>query len=149
MDDASNRNVVMDELIVNSQHTKDMAHEIIDRMWDEDKYLRINIKTGKQRSNTMNACLHLYCAMLADKLNNSGQEMVWTTGENQIEIPWTMLSVKDNLWRPLQLAVTKEESSTKPSNEKYKFIYETLNRHTATKLGISIPWPSEESKNQP
>ena len=109
------------------------------------KYLRIDTKTGKQRTNLQNACLHLYCQQIADELTDRGVtfEMFFKQG---FEVPWTMEIVKENVWRPVQKARFNVESTTKPLTTEYQEIYEPINLKLAN-WGIEIPWPSKESLN--
>lgn len=139
----------MSEIIINSQAS---LYDHIDKLrlaFDKDKYLRLTVKTGKQRTLTQNACLHLYCQQVADALNSAGFDMR-TTIKNDVEIPWTDALVKDLMWRPVQKAITGQESTVKPKTSEYSEIYDVLNRHLINKLGISVAWPSKETmgKNQ-
>lgn len=96
-----------------------------------------------QRTNLQNRALHKYFSMLAEALNDAGYDMKKTL-KADVEIPWTAENVKNHLWRPIQIAMTGKQSSIaldtcEPSN-----IYEVLNRHLASKLGVSVPFPSDE-----
>ena len=93
-----------------------------------------------QRTLLQNRALHLYFQMVADKLNESGQD-VRQTLRHDIEIPWTEELVKDHLWRVLQKAMTKKESTTELDTKEISEIYEVLSRHLATKLGVDVPFP--------
>lgn len=137
----------MDDLIANSKYSLETAHQILDEMWEKHKYLRINIKTGKQRSLTMNRCLHLYLKMLADEMNKRGIEIQVQFGDEWVQIPCNEYILKEK-WRLIQVAYTGLESTTEPSNEEYKAIYEIFNRFTATNWGISLEWPHNKDKQQ-
>ena len=132
----------MPEVIINSQQSLDAFIEHTKMQWDQHKFLRVSVKTGKQRSPTMNRCLHLYCQLLADALNDGGLDFRETLKEG-VDVPWSMEMVKDHLWRHIQVVVTKKESTVKPTNAEYKEIYEILNRHISSKFGIYVPWPNK------
>lgn len=134
-----------DHWIVNSDAKLENYIQHLRGQYAEHKYLRCQVKTGKQRSDLQNNSLHLYCTQLAEALNNAGLDMrkVLKPG---VEIPWSMLAVKDKLWRPIQESMTGQESTTKPDRDEYPQIYETLNRHIASKFGISVAWPSKDKK---
>lgn len=117
--------------------------EYLREQYKKHKYLRVDVKTGKQRTNTQNACLHLYCQQIADELGDRGItfEKFFKAG---FEVPWTMEIVKENVWRPVQIAICGEVSTTKPLTTDYQKIYEPLNLKLS-EWGIEIPWPSKDS----
>ena len=45
-------------------------------------------------------------------------------------------------WRIIQVAQGLPESTTKLETKDVNTVYETLNRHSASKFGISVSWPS-------
>jgi len=82
-----------------------------------------------------------YFELLAIALNDAGLDQRAVL-KPSIEIPWTKHSIHDQLWCPIQGAMTGEESTTKLSTTEISDVYEVLNRHTAGKLGVSVEWPS-------
>lgn len=96
----------------------------------------------KQRTALQNRSLHKYCTMVATALNDSGHDMRRTL-KASIEIPWTPESVKEHLWRPIQIAMLNIESTTDLDSAQPSIIYDCLSRHLASKLGISVEWPHE------
>ena len=135
----------MNEIVINSESTRAAAHQILDDMLVKYGYLRLTVKTGRQRSGKQNSALHLYLRMLSDALNDAGYDQRKVLKEG-VDIPWTDTSAKNHLWRPIQEAMTGKESTTEPERGDYPKIYETLNRLTAQKFGISLPWPCQETK---
>lgn len=134
----------MSEQVINSQTSLDAYIDHLKGQWDKHKYLRVTVKTGKQRSLTQNACLHLYCTQLAYALNEAGLDFRATIKDG-VEVPWSPELAKEYLWRPIQKAVTGKDSTTKPERQEYNQIYEVLNRHISAKFGIFCAWPSKES----
>lgn len=138
-----------------------------------DRFLRDNLKGGKifltvsresicnlptaevvaiqeapkpsRRTLKQNSALHKFCDLLAEKLNDSGYDMRRTLKEG-VDIPWSGASVKEHLWRPLQIAITGDESTKKPTPAEYTKIYEVLSRHLGEKLGVHVEWPCEENQ---
>lgn len=129
---------------VNSNQSKADFMSAMEKLYDEHKFLRIEVKTGKQRTNRQNAALHLYLTQLAKALNDAGLDMKRTL-KQEVDIPWNMELAKQYLWRPIQKLETGKESTTQPEAKDYPLIYETLNRHLSDKFGISIPWPEMNS----
>lgn len=134
------------EAIINSKQSLDAYIEHLRNQFDKHKYLRLSMKNGKQRSLTQNRALHLYCQHVAESLNDGGLDFRQMLGKD-IEVPWTPELVKDHLWRVIQKAVTSHDSTTKPETGDYGKIYEVLNRHLSSKLGIFVAWPSKDSIN--
>jgi hypothetical protein len=100
------------------------------------------IRTAKQNSS-----LHKYLELLVVALNDSGWDMVNVMARisKTAGIPWTLGSAKERLFRPIMIAMFQTESSTKLDTKQMGQAYEALNFVTGDKLGVSIPWPSEES----
>lgn len=99
----------------------------------------------KQRTPTQNNCIHEFCQNLADALNDAGLDMR-AVMKPEAEIPWTMTSAKEHLWRSIQKAMFQKESTTELTTKECSEVYETLNRHIAQKFGVSVPWPDRFSK---
>lgn len=133
---------------VNSEHSLKCAQEYLATKWQEKKWLEMRLNFDKTRSIPQNSSLHLYCQQLADALNDAGHYFVITINKVETECNWTMERVKDFLWRPIQEAITKEKSTTRITTKETTIIYETLNRHTSSKLGVYVLWPSKETLGQ-
>ena len=97
------------------------------------------------RTPLQNASLHKYFDLLAEALNDAGQDMRRTLKES-VDIPWSKDSVKDHLWRPIQEAMTSKESTTELETHEVSEVYQVLNRHTGEKLGVTVPFPTEEER---
>ena len=113
---------------------------------EKHKYILWRWTTGKQRSELQSNALHLYCGQLAEELNSAGYDFMQVMN-NDAEIPWSKTSVKEFLWRPIQKSITGKSSTKLPSRDEYFQIYEALNRHIATRWGVSVPWPIDPDKN--
>ena len=130
--------------IINSKESLEAEIDRLRKSFEECKYLEIEVKhKGKARSNQQNKALHKYFDLLANALNDAGYDMKRTI-KPEIDVPWNAYLIKLLMWKPLQDAITGEESTAKAKRDDYTKVYEVLNRHTAQKLGISVPWPSNE-----
>ena len=89
---------------------------------------------------TQRNSLHKYLRNLADALNAAGLDMKKTL-KPQAEIPWTMETAKDHLWRPIQEAMGKPESTEDLGTVDPSEVYNVLQRHIAAKFGINVEWP--------
>ena len=133
------------ELLINSEQSLEAAIVQLRMQFNEKKYVKAKLSYGRSRTLTQNRALHKFCQMLADKLNEAGLDQKKVL-KPEVEIPWTQEAVKEHLWRPIQKAVTGLDSTTKPEASQYSDIYEVLNRHLTTKLGVHVPWPNKEEK---
>lgn len=129
------------KLLVNSDLAYAEALATLGREYLTNHYLMLDIKTGKQRTPTQNAALHVYCGLLADALSDAGYDRKVTTPIGQVSMPWTKDAVKENIWRPIQIALTNEQSTTAPLRKQYADIYDVIHRHMIETKGISVQWP--------
>ncbi len=83
--------------------------------------------------------------MLAEKLNDSGQDMRKTL-KPEIDIPWSMETIKELMFKPIIKAMFNVDSTTELDTKQISEAYEVLNRHTAQKLGVSVEWPHNEDR---
>ena len=135
--------------VVNSEKALYDHIDYLRSQFKKHKYLRVDTKTGKQRTPTQNKSLHLFCQQVADNLNDAG--ITYDTFFNDsFEVPWNMLTVKENVWRPLQKAICNIESTTEPLTTDYNEIYDYVNKKLSN-YGIFVPWPRKntwEDKNE-
>ena len=97
-------------------------------------------ESPEKRTLLQNKAMHKYFSMLSEALNEAGYDMKKTL-KPEIDIPWTPAMIKEHLWRPIQLAMTNKTSTTEQQTIDVSAVYETLNRHTSTKLGVSVGFP--------
>lgn len=93
-----------------------------------------------QRTIQQNKALHVFCELLAEALNDAGYDMKKTLKED-VEIPWNKDMIKEYIWRPVQKAMTGEESTTDLNTVNPSDIYAVINRHMSQKFGVHVPWP--------
>jgi hypothetical protein len=131
------------EQIINSEQSLEAYISYLRTQYGKHKYLRMTVKSGRQRSNTENAALHKFCTLLAEALNDGGFDFRLFIKDGY-PVPFTMGLVKDHIWRPIQKAVTGCESTTKPVRGQYGEIYDVLNVKLA-EHGIYVPWPCKDN----
>lgn len=90
---------------------------------------------------TQRKALHKFCEILANELNSAGLDMRATLKPG-VEVPWSKMTVKEYLWKPIEKAMLEKESTEDMTNKEVSEVYEVLNRHLSTKLGVSVPFPS-------
>ena len=130
-----------DTWLVNSPVTLENCIHQIRKEFDKNGFVHVKTESNKKRSLSQNNSLHLYCGWLAAALNDGGLDMMKVL-DTAAEIPWTGTSVKEQLWRPVQKAMTGKASTKDQNKAEFVDIYEVLNRHIAAKFGVSVEWPS-------
>ena len=106
--------------------------------------LEVNVdikKVIKSRSDLMNRALHLYYTHLANMLNSAGKDMRHTI-HHSVDIPWTPTSVKEYIWRPVQIAMYGKESTTEATDNEMCKIYDAIDRTISERTGVHCPWPN-------
>ena len=94
-----------------------------------------------QRTGRQNASLHLWIRRLAEAMDSAGMDMRTTI---KVPIRPTESNVKEEMVKPVLEAMWPEKHSTADlSTAQIGELYEVMNRFTAEKLNISIPFPSE------
>lgn len=96
-----------------------------------------------KRTIQQNKALHLYFTLLSDELNSAGLDMRKTL-KPEIAIPWTPETIKEYIWRPVQIAQLNKISTTELNSDEITKIWETLNRHFGERFGLYVPFPSVE-----
>ena len=132
----------MTGIVINSEKSLEDRIVFLREQFEKHKHLRVSILTGKQRSPSQNAALHVFCKLVADALNKGGFDFRVFIKDG-FPVPFSADLVKEYLWRPVQKAITSEISTTQPKFEEYYMIYDSLNVKLA-EHGIHVPWPVEK-----
>lgn len=106
--------------------------------------LVVDIKGERaKRTILQNKAIHKYCSLLADKFNDAGLDMMTVLKEKSVPVSWTMSSVKDVIWRPIQVAMFQTESTTKLETDQVSRVYKQIARHLSTNLQIDQSFPNK------
>ena len=137
-----------DTMTINSAVALHQAITQLTAQWSEHKYLEIEVRhKARQRTWTQNKALHVFLGQLADALNDSGYDMTVFPWRDGLELPWTMTSCKEYLWRPVQQAMTDKHSTTEISTVDPTIIHQALCRTIAERTGVVVPeWPTREGR---
>lgn len=101
----------------------------------------------KQRTGQQNNAMHKYFELLSEALNDAGYNVMQTM-KHDAEIPWNARLVKELIWRPVQIAAHDIESTAKLNKLQVSDVYETVNRHLADKVGVSVAFPCESDMSE-
>lgn len=95
--------------------------------------------------------IHKYFELVAEALNEAGisryeyAELVKSRG---IELPWTKENVKEDMWKLIQYAKLKKERTRDLNKLEVDDIQREMHNFLATRFGINVDFPSEESLYQ-
>ena len=109
-----------------------------------------------QRTPQQNKAFRKYATMLAEQLNDAGYTLTRCVEEDLLkyEVSWNQENVLDIMARPVMLALyplkawrdPDRPSTAELSTTEISQVYEELNRFTGLKFGVSMDFPSEESR---
>jgi len=102
-------------------------------------HITFGLKAGKRTTKQRNA-MEVYFRLLAETLNDAGLDMKRVLRE-EIDIPWVQASVKEHLWRPIQLALTDKPSTANLERDEVSKIYKVLDKNLGEKLKVHVPFP--------
>ena len=92
-----------------------------------------------KRTNKQNKALHVYIRHLAEKLDAAGYDMKAII---RAPIHPTEENCKETMIHPVMRALYPDvESTADLTTEQMQVLYETMNRFTAERFGISVDWP--------
>lgn len=103
-------------------------------------------KIRNQRTILQNRALHKYFTLISEELNAQGLTMQKVFAR-AVDVRWTPKSVKECLWRPLQVASINRSSTTELTTKDPTIVYDTVNLFLSENFYIYIPFPSKESFN--
>ena len=112
----------------------------IKESYEKHGLVTVKCKAGKTRSTLQNNALHVYCRLLAEALNSAGYDMRKTLKEG-IEVPWTTELVKQYLWKPVQEAVTGNDSTSVAGRSDFDETHAILSNHLHEKFKVYVPFP--------
>ena len=101
-------------------------------------------KVKKRRTLTQNNCIHAYCEILSDSLNEAGwyQMQFMQAMQTGAEVPWFPGAVKENVWRKIQIPMTGIQSTADISTVQCSQVYDFVSKNVAKISGVSVPWPN-------
>jgi hypothetical protein len=94
----------------------------------------------RQRTLNQNAAMRVYFKLLADALNEAGVDM----RDLRKPVRANKDIVRDSIWQPVMTAMTEKESTAELSSSEVSEVYEVVNKWTAERWGVSVPFPTHE-----
>ena len=100
-------------------------------------WMKNAVRTFKQNSS-----IHLYCTLLAEAFENGGLDMQAVLAK-AVPVKWTMDSVKEVIWKRIQVAMfPAKTSTTQLETTDVSEVYKTISRHMATEFEIDLEFPN-------
>lgn len=108
--------------------------------------VEIKRETGR-RTASQNNSIHLYLSWVARELINNGHTLQDVVEKiKRAEITPTVENLKEVVWKPMQYAVLKTNSTRELSKTEVNEVYEPLSMFLAKNFEIDLPFPSEQIK---
>jgi hypothetical protein len=106
--------------------------------------IEVDYHKEKGRTDQQRKAIEVFCSLLADEFNKAGldKRAVFAKLREGVEIPWDQGGVKNDIWRLIQIAAIGKESTTDLHTDEVSKVYELVNRFTAERLGVHVPFPS-------
>jgi hypothetical protein len=102
-----------------------------------------------QRTSQQNRSYWKGCELLAQALNDAGLEKKAALElllKEGMDIPWTKNAIHEDLFKPIIRAMYGKVSTTQLGRIQISEAWDVLNRATGEKLGVTVPFPSEEGE---
>lgn len=133
----------MEGWLIKNQQQRDAFVAWIDDQLSHGKEIRYEVHKPETRTKRQNRALHAGFTLLAQALNDSGMDMLsfpWTEG---IDVPWSKDTVKSHLYTPvLEAQLEGKQKTSQLAKTEVSQVWDTLTRHLATRIGVSVPFPS-------
>ena len=100
-------------------------------------------KSGKI-SKRQRGALHVWCKELAEVLNDCGRYRIIISPIDRRgrEVPWAMITVKEDIYKIVLSALTKKSSTEDQSTVEPSAVAMVISKHFAETGLICPPWPS-------
>ena len=132
--------------VCNSKHSREQFLQFAEELFLDNPYLVFEWYSGKPIGVKQSAALHVFMRLVSLELNKHGFT-VQNFFKEGIEIPFSEELVKEHIWRPMQRAICKKESSQSLTTLETQEIAEYLNLALAER-GIHVPWPTAKDKTE-
>ena len=101
--------------------------------------------TPNPRTFQQNSALHLWCSLQGSAMNEAGfeQRAFFEAARNGYDVPWRTITVKENIWRPVQVAMKKPKSTTEVNKLELSDVYDTVCRALGGIGAPIVPFPSK------
>lgn len=130
------------EAIVRTHPDNAMAAAEIRKLLEQGYEVHVSWTTEREKTPSQRSALHVWLEQLAEVLNEGGFDMKKVL-KPEVDIPWTKLSAKQYLYKPVLEAMTGKSSTEEMNTIEPSKVCDVVGRHLAAKFGIVVPpWPT-------
>lgn len=97
-----------------------------------------------KRTDQQRKSIEVLCREVAGALNDSGYDLKAVLSQKAIPVPCTQENIKENIFKPIELAMFGKQSTTELNTSEVNEVYEVMNRWLGEKFGIHVPFPCED-----
>jgi len=111
--------------------------------------IQIDFGSSSKRTGKQNNSLHEFFENIANACNDTGHEMEVSSPmlSKTITVQWTKESIKEYIWRPVQIAMYPDRySSADLETTELMEVTKQLQHFLSTRFSLDIEFPSVESK---
>lgn len=111
--------------------------------------IEIDFGSPSKRTGKQNKSLHQFFENIANACNDSGYEMEVSSPmlKKTVTVQWTKDSIKEHIWRPVQIAMYPDIHSTADlKTTELMEVTKQLQRFLATRFSLDVEFPSVESQ---
>lgn len=97
-----------------------------------------------KRTDQQRKSIEVLCREVAGALNDAGYDLKAVLSQKVIPVPCTQENIKENIFKPIELAMFGKQSTTELNTAEVNEVYEVMNRWLGEKFGVHVPFPQEE-----
>lgn len=100
-------------------------------------------ESEKQRTAQQQKAIEVFCRELAKELNSRDldQKRVMAAIREGVELPWRQESVKEDIWRNMQIMLLGKVSTKDLAPSEVSRVYDVINRFLVDRFNFSLPFP--------
>jgi hypothetical protein len=133
---------------LNNENEAKIASDMFNKLLLDGRLIELK-QIKKTRTNLQNRALHLFLTMISDNLNELGLEFLYTGIKgSQMSIRYTPEVVKQFIWKPIQMTLFKEKSTTKLNTLQLNEISDILIKFFGER-DISLSFPNFKDLIEP
>ena len=130
--------------VVRNKHEAESLCDYVMDQYTHGKEVTYSIK-GNKRSGAQNAALHSMFRRLATQLNDAGFGIPHPF-KKELEIPWTEVSTKELLYKPIVISMFGTDTSTALTKEELTHSVEVLLGRLAEITGVIAGFSLQENE---
>ncbi|MBL4800182.1 MAG: hypothetical protein JKY50_22530 [Oleispira sp.] len=141
-----------EKFTVNSDKSKAEFMQAVSDLYDQKKYLTIEVKVGKPRTSPQRKGIEVYCNAMSELLNDAGYDytgFIAHINDNGVVVPWDQEKFKD-AWRLVQAAMYPETvikgvaKTHKLKADEVTKVYEVVNKKFSEVWGVGMTFPERD-----